>query len=68
MQDIHLVKREDISDWMNLMRLIIDGYPVMDGEDYFAKLEESVDEKRALVLRDGNILIGVMAFTYFSAV
>lgn len=64
MQDIRLAKKEDISDWMNLMRLVIDGYPVMDEDDYLAKLEESIDEKRALVLRDRNILIGAMAFTY----
>ena len=64
MQDIRLARREDIPDWMNLMRLVIDGYPVMDENDYSAKLEESIDEKRALVLKAGNVLIGAMAFTY----
>ena len=61
-----LAEKRDISDWMNLMRLVIDGYPVMDEVDYLAKLEESIDENRALVLRDGNVLIGAMAFTYSS--
>ena len=64
MQDIRLARREDVPDWMNLMRLVIDGYPVMDEADYSAKLEESIDEKRALVLKAGNVLIGAMAFTY----
>lgn len=64
MQDIRLAKKEDIPDWMNLMRLVIDGYPVMDEVDYLTKLEESISEKRALVLKDGNTLIGAMAFTY----
>lgn len=64
MQDIRLATKEDIPDWMNLMRLVIDGYPVMDEADYSAKLEESIDEKRALVLKAGNVLIGAMAFTY----
>lgn len=63
-QDIHLAEKKDISDWMDLMRLVIDGYPVMDETDYLTKLEESITEKRALILRDGDILIGVMAFTY----
>ena len=63
-QDIRLAEKKDIVDWMNLMRLVIDGYPVMDVDDYLAKLEESIDEKRALVLREGDILIGAMAFTY----
>ena len=65
-QDIRLAEKKDIVDWMNLMRLVIDGYPVMDEDDYLAKLEESIDEKRALVLREGDILIGAMAFTYSS--
>ena len=67
-QDIRLAEKKDIADWMNLMRLVIDGYPVMDEDDYLAKLEESIDEKRALVLREGDILIGAMAFTYLQAV
>ena len=62
-QDIRLAEKKDIVDWMNLMRLVIDGYPVMDEDDYLAKLEESIDEKRALVLREGDILIEAMAFT-----
>ena len=43
-QDIRLAEKKDIVDWMNLMRLVIDGYPVMDEDDYLAKLEESIDE------------------------
>ena len=58
-QDIRLAEKKDIVDW-----IVIDGYPVMDEDDYLAKLEESIDEKRALVLREGDILIGAMAFTY----
>ena len=27
-------RKKDIVDWMNLMRLVIDGYPVMDEDDY----------------------------------
>lgn len=64
-KDICLAEKEDVADWMNLMRLVIDGYPVMDEKDYLDKLKESIDEKRALVLKDRNILIGAMAFTCF---
>ncbi len=64
MQDIRLAEKKDIPDWMDLMRLVIDGYPVMDEEEYLAKLEESIAERRALVLRDGTCLVGAMAFTY----
>lgn len=44
------------------MRLVIDGYPVMDEEDYQAAIARCIDEKRALVLKDGQTLIGAMAF------
>ncbi len=37
MQDIRLAEKEDTADWMNLMRLVIDGYPVMDEDDYLSK-------------------------------
>jgi len=46
------------------MRLVIDGYPVLDEVEYLSRLEESIAERRALVLRDGDILIGAKAFTY----
>ena len=63
-QDIRLAKLVDIPAWMDLMRLAIDGYPMMDETDYLEHLKESILEKRALVLKNRNILIGVMAFTY----
>lgn len=63
MQDIRPAEKKDISDWMELMHLVIDGYPVMDEAKYLSELEESISERRALVLRDGNRLVGAMVFT-----
>lgn len=62
--NICLAENADIPAWMNLMRLVIDGYPEMDETDYLNKLKESIIEKRALVLKYDDILIGAMAFTY----
>ena len=61
--DICLAEKADIPAWMNLMRLVIDGYPVMNEADYLYAITKSIDEKRALVLKDGNILVGAMAFS-----
>ena len=61
--DICFAENEDIPEWMELMRLVIDGYPVMDEEDYLKKLTVFIEEKRALILRDGGVLIGGMAFS-----
>ena len=63
-QNIRLAELADIPAWMDLMRLSIDGYPMMDETVYLKKLKGSILEKRALVLKDGNILIAAMAFTY----
>ena len=40
--DICLAEKADIPAWMNLMRLVIDGYPVMDEADYLSKLISGV--------------------------
>ena len=61
--DIVLAEKEDIPAWMELMRLVIDGYPVMDEADYLDKLKIFIEEKRALVLKADGILIGVLAFS-----
>lgn len=61
--DIALAQKADIPAWMELMRLVIDGYPVMDEQDYLAKLNQFIEEQRALVLKHGDRLIGVMAYS-----
>ena len=61
--DIQLATMEDIPSWMELLRLVVDGYPVLDETDYLYKLKIFIKNKQALVLRDGELLIGVMAFS-----
>ena len=61
--DICIAEKADVSAWMDLMRLVIDGYPVMDEADYLSKLITAINEKRALVLKDKGVLIGAMAFS-----
>lgn len=61
--DICFAEKNDIPVWMDLMRLVIDGYPVMNETDYLNEITKHIDEKRALVLKDGDILVGAMAFS-----
>ena len=62
--NICFAERTDILAWMDLMRLVIDGYPVMNETNYLNEITKCIDEKRALVLKDGNTLVGAMAFSY----
>lgn len=64
MDDIEFATPNDIPAWMELMRLVIDGYPVMDEADYLHKLNVAIKEKRALIMKDGDILVGALAFSH----
>ena len=61
--DIVLAEKEDIPAWMELMRLVIDGYPVMNEDEYRRAITASIEERRALVLQDGGRLTGAMTFS-----
>ena len=61
--DICLAEKSDIPIWMDLMRLVIDGYPVMNEEDYLNEITRHIEEKHALILKYGDILVGAMAFS-----
>lgn len=61
--DITLAQEADIPAWMELVRLAIDGYPCLDEEAYLEKLRGCIREKRGLLIKDGGILAGVLAFS-----
>lgn len=60
---IHFAGPEDMEDWMELVRLTVDGYPCLDQVEYRARLRQYIASERALILRDGGLLIGAMGFS-----
>ena len=62
--DIRLATASDIPAWMELVRMVVDGYPYLDEADYLAKLENSIENSRALILPSGKTAIGIMAFSH----
>lgn len=62
-EDIRPAALSDLPAWMNLMRLVIDGYPVMNETEYLYEITKAITEHRALVLKDSNLLIGAMSFS-----
>lgn len=61
-QHIAFAVSGDIPRWMELVRLVIDGFPYLDEEKYIVQLQEYIDRKRALILKDADTAIGIMAF------
>lgn len=53
----------DVDDWMELVNLAIDGYPCLDRNKYTANLYPYIAAKKALILRDRDMTIGVMGFS-----
>ena len=62
-EDIRFASLSDADDWMELVRLTIDGYPCLDETEYAHNLRRYIAEKRALILRDEGMAVGVMGFS-----
>ena len=54
--------QEDIPKWIELVHLVIDGFPHLDENQYLEQLQEYIKNKRALILKDADTAIGIMAF------
>lgn len=61
--DIKFAVPADIDDWMELVSLTIDGYPCLNKAEYIKNLHQYIAEKKALILRDEGMAIGIMGFS-----
>lgn len=61
-QRITFAEPDDISKWMELVHLVIDGFPYLDEKIYLARLRDYLAHKRALILKDGGAAVGIMVF------
>ena len=62
--DIRFATKKDINAWLELVRLVIDGYPHLDEKDYIQKLNVCIEQKQALIMKNNDTAIGIMAFSY----
>lgn len=62
-ENIRLAETSDIPSWIELVRLVIDGFPYLDETEYIHKLELAIGAKQALILKQEEITVGVMAFS-----
>lgn len=61
---IAFAKISDIPLWLDLVHLIIDGFPNLNEDSYIESLKAAILEKRALILKDKEIAIAVIAINY----
>ena len=61
-QKITYATAADIPEWMKLVHLVIDGFPHLDEEQYLVQLKEYIRNRRALILKDTDTAVGIMAF------
>ncbi len=61
---ITFATEEDIPCWMDLVRLVVDGFPCLYEAEYLPVLREKIRTGQALILKDGGIAIGIMLFSY----
>lgn len=60
--DITFASVDDIPAWIKLVRLVIDGFPHLDEEEYVKQLHPSIEQKQALILKAEKNAIGIMIF------
>ena len=62
--NVTFAEENDIPCWMELVRLVIDGFPHLHADEYEAVLRQKIRAKQALILKDGNSAVGAMLFSY----
>ncbi|MGL6197297.1 MAG: GNAT family N-acetyltransferase [Lachnospiraceae bacterium] len=61
-RDIRFADKGDIPIWMDLVRLVVDGFPYLIEDEYIADLEHYINKQQAFIMKDNNIAIGIMMF------
>ena len=63
-REILFSREEDIPLWMDLVRLVIDGFPNLIEHEHIKILKQYIFEKRALMMKENNLAIGIMLISY----
>lgn len=61
--NIVFASEADIPCWMELVRLVVDGFPHLNEEQYTQVLRERINTGQALILKDEETAIGVLLFS-----
>lgn len=61
-KEIVFAEKRDIPIWMDLVRLVVDGFPYLIEDEYIEDLNQYIDKQQAFVMKDKSIAIGIMMF------
>lgn len=61
---IAFATEKDLPLWMDLVHLVLDGFPHYIEDDYIKVLKKCIAEKCALIMKDKFIAVGIMIFSY----
>lgn len=62
-EKVRYAVKEDIDDWMKVVRSAVDGYPCLDEKDYICRLQNYIAKGCGTVLEKDGGIAGVMAFS-----
>lgn len=63
-QNIIFATKYDIPMWMELVHIVIDGFPYLKEKEYIKVLKKLIENKRALIMKTGTMAIGIMMICY----
>ncbi len=64
--DIRFATQEDVPRWMELVRLVVDGFPNLQTDEYRETLSRYIQDNQALLLKDQDTAIGIMLFNHLT--
>jgi len=62
--EVAFAAEEDVPCWMNLARLVVDGFPHWNEAEYIRVLKQRIATRQALILKDDDTAVGIMLFSY----
>lgn len=63
-RELRFTAEADITLWMDLVRLVIDGFPNLIEEEHIKVLRQSIAERSSLIMSEGGFAIGIMMISY----
>jgi AraC-like DNA-binding protein/ribosomal protein S18 acetylase RimI-like enzyme len=63
-RELRFATEADLSLWMDLVRLVIDGFPNLIEAEHRAALRRSIANRSALIMTEGDLAIGIMMISY----